>query len=106
MKVKNINGTSDNICKCDSWLDHWTIHNLSHNKLPLHCVEISCTKDPEVGAHVQKDSETDNNWYILPLCKKHNKQSESLEICQEVSFASANINNTCGSGSDNKNNRS
>jgi len=66
MKVKNINGTRDNTCKCDSWLNHW-IRFSGETRLPMFCSEKACTQKPEVGAHVQKDSSSDNSWYITAL---------------------------------------
>lgn len=95
MRVRNINGTSDNTCKCDSWLDHWT--KFGGKSLPSYCVEVKCTEKPEVGAHVQKDNSTDTNWYIIPFCKTHNgKQGESLEVTDGTTLVSANVSETCG----------
>ena len=95
MKVNNINGTSQNTCKCGSWLDHWK--KFSGQSLSSYCSEKSCTKKPEVGAHVQKDSSTDNNWYIIPLCTTHNGETgKSLEIMDSVKLVSANVSETCG----------
>ena len=98
MKVKNLNGTSSNTCKCKSWLKHWVNYNSSGDtQLPSYCGEESCTNEPEVGAHVQKDSQTDSSWYILPLCKSHNnKRGETLNKYSGVSLAPANVSNTCG----------
>ncbi|MBZ5591218.1 MAG: hypothetical protein LAP39_03210 [Acidobacteriia bacterium] len=49
-----------------------------------------------MGAHVQKDSTTDKNWYIVPLCKKHNGETgKSLEI-GAYTLVSANVGQTCG----------
>jgi hypothetical protein len=97
MKVTNINGTSDNTCKCDSWLAHWEKFNPTGQSLSLYCSEESCRNKPEVGAHVQKDSSTDKRWYIVPLCSTHNaKTGESLEIRDSISLASANVSETCG----------
>jgi len=97
MKVNNINGTSDNICKCGSWLAHWK--NFSNQPLPNYCPEKSCTKKPEVGAHVQKDSIYDKKWYIIPLCKDCNaKNGSSLEISDTITLVSANVEETCGKG--------
>ena len=94
MKVKNINGTKDNICKCGSWLEHWK--NFSRQKLPNYCPEDKCIQKPEVGAHVQKDSSTDNSWYIVPLCKTHNAETgKSLNISDFVQLVSANVSSTC-----------
>ena len=95
MKVTNINGTSDNKCKCDSWLDHWK--KFSGQSLPTYCPEVKCIKTPEVGAHVQKENSTDNSWYIIPLCKDHNaEKGKSLEISDTTKLVSANVSETCG----------
>lgn len=95
MKIKNINGTSGNICQCSTWLDHWL--EFSGQGLPNYCPEIICTEKPEVGAHVQKDNSTDSSWYIVPLCEKHNRETgKSLEISAAINLAPANVNNTCG----------
>jgi hypothetical protein len=95
MKVKNINGTSDNACKCGSWLDHWK--KFSGQTLPAYCPELTCTHKPDVGAHVQKDSSTDNSWYIVPLCNTHNgKKGESLTVGDTINLVSANVTSTCG----------
>lgn len=94
MRVRNVNGTSDNKCNCGSWLDHWK--KFSRQSLPSHCVEKSCTNPPEVGAHVQKDSSYDSGWYIIPLCQKHNAKTASLEIMDSTVLVSANVAETCG----------
>lgn len=95
MKVKNINGTSDNTCKCNSWFEHWK--KFSGQSLPTNCPVVKCTQKPEVGAHVQKDSSTDNSWYIVLLCKTHNGETgKSLEISDSTKLASANVSETCG----------
>ena len=95
MKIRNINGTSDNTCKCSSWLNHW--EKFSGQTLPTFCSEKTCTQKPEVCAHVQKDSSTDTSWYIVPLCKTHNGETgKALEIGASVRLASANVSNTCG----------
>jgi hypothetical protein len=94
MKVKNIKGTSDNNCKCGSWLDHWK--KFSGTTLSSYCSEKLCTQKPEVGAHVQKDSATDSAWYIVPLCKSHNREGGSLELVSSVKLVSANVKGTCG----------
>ncbi len=94
MKVNNIDGTSDNSCNCGSWLDHW--ENYSGQSMPTYCSEKNCTKKPEVGAHVQKDSSYDKDWYIIPLCSGHNKKATSLEVVDSVVLVSANKSQTCG----------
>ena len=95
MKVKNINGTSSNICKCGSWLEHWK--NFSGQTLPSCCPESGCTQKPEVGAHVQKDNSMDDSWYIIPFCTKHNGETgKSLTVSDSIKLVSANVSNTCG----------
>jgi hypothetical protein len=94
VKVKNINGTSPNTCNCGSWLDHWI--KFSGQELPQYCSELSCVAKPELGAHVQKNSSSDRNWYIIPLCAKHNAKAESLDIVDVTTLVSANVSDTCG----------
>lgn len=95
MKVKNINGTSANTCKCGSWLNHWMQY--SRKPLPAYCSEVTCSQKPEVGAHVQMDSAFDRIWYIVPLCKSHNaKYGESLNISIDATLVLANVADTCG----------
>jgi hypothetical protein len=94
MKVRNINGISDNACRCVSWLKHWK--NFGGQPI-TYCPVVGCLEKVEVGAHAQKDSTTDNSWYILPLCKKHNgKTGESLDISSTWTLVSANVSKTCG----------
>ena len=94
MIVKNINGTSDNTCKCKSWIEHW--ENYGGGTAPTYCTETSCTNKDLVGAHVQKDSVSNKKWYIVPLCKKHNAKVDSLSISNDTTLVSANVSNTCG----------
>jgi len=93
MKVKNINGTSDATCKCDSWLKHWETYGGGTSGL---CAEKSCTTKAEIGAHVQKADGNDNKWYIVPLCKKHNGlHGQEIEIMDSTKLVSANTKQTC-----------
>ncbi len=80
MKVTNIEGTSGKDCKCcGTWLKHWS--NGSGLTLPIHCSVENCSNKCEVGAHVQKVDPTDRSTYIVPLCKRHNSETEkSLEV--------------------------
>jgi len=94
IKVNNVNGTSDKNCKCGSWLDHWKKYG---RQTTSYCSEVQCTKGPEVGAHVQKDSSTDTSWYIVPLCTSHNRETgRSLTLIDSVILVSANVSRTCG----------
>jgi len=92
MKVKNINGTSQNKCKCGSWLNHW---EKFAKKSASYCSESSCISKQLVGAHVQKADSKDNNWYIIPLCSYHNNHKGELDIGNTI-LISANVYETCG----------
>lgn len=95
MKLNNINGTSDMTCTCGSWLNHW--RKFSNQPVPALCPVLGCLEKTELGAHVQKDSSTDKNWYIVPLCKIHNGQtSKSIDVRDSTKLASANVKETCG----------
>lgn len=97
MKIKNIKGTSENTCHCESWLAHWKKYS---NQDVFICQEKSCfNTDDLVGAHVQKGGESkDKTWYIYPLCKKHNSSTEELEVSDECALVPANVSETCGKG--------
>jgi hypothetical protein len=93
--VNNVNGTSDNTCKCRSWLEHWS--KFGGGILPPSCREKVCTKNLEFGTRVQKDSFKDKGWYIVPLCKDHNGQTgKSLDIMDGTTLVSADVSQTCG----------
>ena len=91
MKITNINGTSDTICSCGSWLKHWA--NFSGKSVPYFCPVIGCKNTNLEGAHVQKENNL--KWYICPLCKEHNQSSETLEIPNDFTLVSANKKETC-----------
>ena len=95
MRVNNINGISDNACKCGSWLGHWK--KFSGQSLTTFCPQVTCVQRATVGAHVQKDNSGDSSWYIVPLCTTHNgKKGKSLDISDNVDLVSANVSETCG----------
>jgi len=94
MKVKNLNGTSDSPkCPCGNWLDHWK--NYAHDDSPF-CSVLSCPKEAEHGAHVQK-TDGDRTWYIIPLCAKHNLQKgQEIEILDGTELVKATDRQECG----------
>ena len=94
MKITNINGTSDTMCSCGSWLQHWA--NFSGRQIPTYCPVSLCMNKDLVGAHVQKVSVYDNKWYICPLCNEHNRSKATLEIPDGFTLVSANKKETCG----------
>lgn len=96
MRVKNINGTEDNTCRCGNWLNHWK--KFSGQPVPKICPATNCRESPQVGAHVQKDSNTDRNWYIVPFCHTHNNMrgAPPLDISDDVKLVPGNVSETCG----------
>ena len=97
MKVHNINGTSDNKCKCGSWKAHWEKFNEGKDTWPTYCSVYGCLETATVGAHVQKETDS-NKWFIIPFCDKHNGpefKGESIDVPDYTSFASANRSETC-----------
>jgi hypothetical protein len=93
MKVKNINGRRQNSCKCGTWLDHWM--KISGWPLPQYCAASTCMAQPQLGAHVQLENETEGYWYIIPLCLKHSTNTPLLEIDDSTVFVSAHVNENC-----------
>ena len=95
MEIRNIYGTSQNVCKCGSWLQHWV--NFSKQSVPNNCPVIGCDGKDLEGAHVQNDDYRDKNWYIYPLCVTHNAaKGRTLEVSDNYRLVSANISKTCG----------
>lgn len=92
MRVHNLNGISQDNCSCGSWLQHWK--NYSGTPIPSECVEETCTREPEVGAHVQIDVSS-INWYIIPLCSRCNKRAGDLNIMDSTVLVPANKGETC-----------
>lgn len=94
-EIKNINGTSDNKCKCGTWLSHWK--KFSGQDAPTYCPVTNCMNKDLVGAHVQKADSIDDHWFIVPLCNAHNQLDSKieLEISSKIKFVSANRQETC-----------
>jgi hypothetical protein len=96
-KVKNIKGTSDNKCECDSWIEHWKNEVGKHS---TNCIVKSCNKVAEHGGHVIRTDTNNNKWYIIPLCSSHNnwKNNEEYELENHITdkeLAKASVNETC-----------
>ncbi len=92
IKVKNIKGTSELKCKCDSWLQHWENFSSSNAK---YCKVLKCTNEADVGAHVLKCNSDDGSHYIIPLCHSHNQIENDCFTVEKTIFISANISETC-----------
>ena len=93
MKVKNINGTSQARCSCGSWLQHWKNYSGQTSTI---CRAAGCSRSDLVGAHVQKEVNYDDKWYIVPFCKAHNMATTSVELVSGTNLVSANKSKTCG----------
>jgi hypothetical protein len=94
VKLKNINGTSNNNCKCGSWIIHWEKFS---GQTTGYCQATGCNNKNPLGAHVQKGGgSADQCWYIYPLCDSHNKQSGELNVSDTYKLVSANVKETCG----------
>jgi hypothetical protein len=92
MKIKNINGASDTVCACGSWMQHW--EKFSGQKTTF-CLAVGCMGKDLVGAHVQNADAWDDQWYICPLCISHNERSKELEISDSYKLVPANMLETC-----------
>ena len=78
VKVRNINGTSDNLPTrgYTSWLDYW-IKKIKPNTNYVHCSNKTCDRLAEVGGHVKRVNVKDDSWFITPLCKSCNGKVSS-----------------------------
>lgn len=80
MKVKNLNGTSDNNHPA-GYVSCKEFYLARRRFWPSTCACFGCTSPAEVGAHVKKIGSYDGSWYIVPLCKYHNNQfGEELDV--------------------------
>jgi len=92
MKVKNINKASKGRCNCSSWLQHWK--NFSNQTATI-CRAKGCAKKATTGAHVIKNRDYDDKWYIVPFCQEHNNSSETVELVAKTKLVPANKSQTC-----------
>ena len=79
IKVKNLNGTSNNYPPdgFDSWLSWW---ENKKSKMANNCANVNCDGTAEVGGHVKCINTNNNQWFITPLCKKCNNSSNDTEF--------------------------
>lgn len=95
MIVKNLSSFEENHCHCESWLAHWKNYSGQRTN---YCVVRGCGGKPEVGGHVQVNGTSDENLYVLPLCRACNdKKGQELVIFDGVNLVPANVVHTCGS---------
>jgi len=98
VKIKNVNGTADRSCKCDSWLEHWEIFS---NKTTSSCSVSGCTNNATLGAHVTRPAAKNEDYkthpYIVPMCSSHNgMHGEEFRTKENTTFVWANVAETCG----------
>jgi hypothetical protein len=82
--VRNINGTSgERYARSGSkdgpsWLAIWRRETGSERAT---CCVLGCTNTTLVGGHVMKtDARTSNEWWLAPICKKHNHHTNTDEM--------------------------
>ena len=94
MLIKNINGTEEKVCGCESPLIHW---GKSSDQSPSLCPVAECLNTLQVGGLVQKDKPSDKGWYIVPLCQKHNAMTGgTLTVNDKIALVSTKTRKTCG----------
>lgn len=92
MKVRNVPGTGERECNCDSWIDHW--ERFSGEKTNF-CLASDCLAEATDGAHVVKVNSNDKSQYIVPLCHACNMRTDNFDVPGE-DLVPANVNKTCG----------
>ena len=96
MKIKRTSGTSSNKSSNGTWLAYW--EKFSGQRAYL-CFRQGCINTPSIGALIQKDSPTDKNLYVIPLCDDCNKKSgQELDIWDTRTLVSADAIATSGIG--------
>ena len=78
MRVKNLNEATQKECNGAGLLAHWDRFS---RQTAYRCFVNGCRNKCSVGGLVQKDSRSDKNWYVVPLCDECNKRkTQDLEI--------------------------
>jgi hypothetical protein len=89
MRVRNLNGATQITCNSGSWLAYWEKFS---GQTAYGCFVSGCKNKRSVGGHVQKDSPSDKNWYVVPLCDECNKKTgEDLDIWDLAMLVPANV---------------
>jgi hypothetical protein len=86
MRVRNLNGVSAGAGDGVSWLARWEKFS---GQNAFMCFAEGCINRPSAGGRVLRDSLTDRNWYVIPLCKECNEKSgKDLEIWDPANLVS------------------
>jgi hypothetical protein len=88
MKIKNLVGTSDETCNCDSWFDHWITYSRQRAGA---CGVVACNNPATVDAHVRKYGNNDYTPYIYPLCSGCNQSTEVLDAWDGYDLVSPDV---------------
>jgi hypothetical protein len=78
-QVKNVCGSASRASLpqgYSSWLNYWESKT---NKTANYCSKVGCLSFATDGAHVTVEG-YGNNWYIVPLCHKHNMETGTFEV--------------------------
>jgi hypothetical protein len=86
MIVKNIVGSADSLPPSgySSWLDFWKAHYKGNENLRCAVFGHGSEHGDLVGAHVKKVGNSDNSWYIVPMCKRLNASTEEFEVRDDM----------------------
>jgi hypothetical protein len=89
LRVRNLNGSPQTNSNAGSWLTYWEKFS---GQTAYGCFVSGCKNKRSVGARVQKDSASDKNWYIVPLCEECNqKTGQDLDIWELAMLVPVNI---------------
>lgn len=90
---KNANGTSDRICRCGSWKNHWLRYS-DVALWPKTCSVEGCCNPATLGAHIYNPS-ISNKIYIVPMCDSCNQKRYTFILKNGINLASSNKQETC-----------
>ncbi len=77
MRVWNINMRGEWTCACGSWLRHWWVYGRRPVAAIL-CSKKYCMEPANYGALAQRNETGDENWYVIPVCYRHNGTARGM----------------------------
>jgi hypothetical protein len=66
--------------------------------MAAYCAVNFCYNVVMEGVHVQLSDGANEKWYIIPLCREHNRCKDELEISDSTKLIPANKKATCEKG--------